>query len=269
MLVVASVACGSHRTAEPEPKATTNEKVTLRPALHVGDKFHYHVEATLDATVTIAGSPQHSKGTVKLDDEVEVTGASQVKERLSNVTADGDGEIGDAMKRLAPILPTATVTTSFDANWQVASSSIDGTQDDEARTMIMNLTPIVSFRLAPKDPVAVGDTWQNQWGESLNSDKGKAAGKVATSVRYTLRGVGACGTRTCATIVGEGEDAIPAQDATSGGTSSFHGEQQVELSTLVPVGKTIESKTVMHGQQQGQAFEYTNTTSVRIERTDR
>lgn len=192
---------------------------------------------------------------------------SEIKERFSHAQADGHGELADTMKRVVAILPGATVTTRFDPNWQVASSSIEGTEDDEARTMIMSLTPVVSFRLMPKDPVAVGDTWQNQWGEALRSEQGSAAGRVSTSVRYTLRGVAPCGARTCATIVGEGEDAIPAQEATTGGMS--HGEQQVEITSLVPVAKTIESKTMMHGEKQRQPFDYTNTATVRIEPVDR
>ncbi|HTR53637.1 MAG TPA: hypothetical protein VMJ10_23245 [Kofleriaceae bacterium] len=265
--IVLAAACGSHPPAEHATTQPAPDKLTLRPALTVGDRFHYHMVATIEATVTAGGTPQHSKATLELDDAVEVTGQSEVKEQLSNPTVNGDGEVADAMQRVAAVLPSAIVTTHFDANWQVASTSIDGTQDDAARTMLMNLTPVVSFRLAPKQPVAVGDTWQNQWGEALHSERGSAAGKVATSVRYTLRDVSACGARRCATIVGDGEDAIPAQDGASG-SSHFHGEQRVDLASLVPISKSVESKTILHGEQQGQPFDYANDVTIRIERAD-
>ena len=241
----------------------------MRAALHVGDKFRYRVEASIEATVTTSGGLRRSRGILEIYDDVEVWAPSEIRERLSNARADGAGELVDTMKRVVAILPSATVTTHFDPNWQVASSSIDGTDDDEARTMIMNLTPVVSFRLMPKEPVAVGDTWQNQWGEALRSEQGSAAGNVSTSVRYTLRGVAPCGARTCATIVGEGEDAIPAQEGTTGGTSSFHGEQQVEITNLVPVAKRIESRTMIRGEKLRQPLEYTNTATVWIEQVDR
>ena len=63
--------------------------------------------------------------------------------------------------------------------------------------------------------------------------------------------------------------ACPAQTGTSGGTSNFHGEQQVDIANLIPIAKTIESKTTVRGEQQGQPFEYTNTVTVRIERADK
>jgi hypothetical protein len=263
-LVLGLLGCGSHPATTPEPPPPTNDKLTLRPVLHVGDKLVFHVEASIDASV----NAQHAKASLRLDDQVEIVSAAQVKETFSNVKADGDGEVADALKRVAVALPTAAVTTSFDPNWQVASSTIDGTQDDEARTMIMNLTPVVSFRMLPKDPVAIGDSWKNEWTEALRSEQGKGAGKVATNVRYALKAVAACGGRRCATITGDGEDTIPPQNGMTG-TSTFHGEQQVDVADMVPVSKLIESKTSMHGEQQGQPFDVTNVVTVRVQRGDK
>jgi len=154
--------------------------------------------------------------------------------------------------------------TRFDASWQIASSSIDGTDDDEARTLIMNLTPIVSFKMLPRRPVAVGDSWISQWSEPLRSERGRATGAVASTVRYQLDATAACGSRRCATIIGDGEDKIPASDGITG-TSTFHGEQQVDLLDALPVEKTIESKTTM--QDQGmQPVVHTNVARVHARR---
>ena len=52
--------------------------------------------------------------------------------------------------------------------------------------MIMNLTPIVSFRLLPRESVAIGEEWAAAWNESLRSDEGAPSGHVKTNVRYRL-----------------------------------------------------------------------------------
>jgi hypothetical protein len=261
--ILATGACASHHGVGVAP-----QKWTFRPALHVGDWFRYHVVATIDATSVADGVPQRSHATLELDDRVEVVGASQVFETFENPLASGEGNWADAVKRIAPTLVTATVTTSFDANWQIASTAIAGSIDDDARTLIMNLTPVVSFRLLPKDAVAIGDTWLARWNEALRSERESAAGTVGASVHYALRGVAKCRTEQCATFVGDGRDDISEHDGVNG-TSTFHGEQVVGVADVVPISKTVASKTVLNGNENGHAVQYTNTTTVRVQRIDR
>lgn len=267
LILAVCIGCGSPHATSAGAPASASDKLVLHPAIKPGDRFAYHVAMDVDSTVTAGATPQHAHATMTLADQVEVTGPAELRETFADATVSGEGEIGEALRRVATALPSATATTRFDANWQVVSTSIDGTQDDEVRTMIMNLAPVVSFRMLPRGPVAVGDSWTNQWNEALRSENGAGAGKVATSVRYTLREVTACGGRRCAAIVCDGEDAIPPQNGTTG-TSAFHAEQQVDVADVVPVSKTIESRTVLHGEQQGQPFEYKNVVTVRVERRD-
>lgn len=211
--------------------------------------------------------PQHAHGTITLEDLVEMTAAAELRETFTNATVHGDDELGDALRHIATELPAAVARTRFDASWQVASTTVEGTQDGETRTMIMNLTPVVSFRLLPTNPVAIGDSWTNHWNEPMQRKDRFGTGNVATQVRYTLREVIPCGARRCAVIVGEGEDTIPPQSGTTG-TSRFHGEQQVDVTDVVPVSKTIETTTVFRGEHQGQQFEYKNVVTIRIERDE-
>ncbi len=266
-LLAACVGCGSPHATSAVPEASTPDKLVLHPAIKLGDRFTYHIAMDIDSTVTAGEAPQRAHATMALDDRVQATGPAELHETFADATVSGDGDIGDALRRVATALPSASATTRFDANWQVVSTSIDGTQDDEVRTMIMNMVPIVSFRMVPRGPIAVGDSWTNQWDEALRSENGAGTGKVATSVHYTLRDVTACGERRCAAVVCDGEDAIPPQNGTTG-TSTFHAEQKVDVTDVVPVSKTIESTTVLHGDQQGQPFEYKNVVTVRVERRD-
>lgn len=266
-ILVACLGCGSPHATSAEPVASTPDKLVLHPAIKLGDAFVYHVAMDIESTVTADATPQHAHATMTLDDRVQATGPAELRETFANVAVAGEGEIGDALRRVATALPLASAMTRFDANWQVVSTSIEGTQDDEVRTMIMNMVPVVSFRMLPRGPVGVGESWTNQWNEALRSESGAGTGKVATSVRYTLREVTACGERRCAAIVCDGEDAIVPQNGTTG-TSAFHAEQQVDVADVVPVSKTIESKTMLHGEQQGQPFDYKNVVTVRVERRD-
>ena len=265
LLLAAILGCGSHQATNPEMLRATDDKLLLRPILHAGDEFTFHVEISIDAIVTENSTAKRARAGLKLDDQVKVVSASEVRDEFSNVTADGEGTIGNELKRVATLLSSAIVTTHFDANWQVTSTSIDGIQDDEARTTIMNLTPMVSFRSLPPNPVAVGDRWNNRSSGPLRSERGTATGSVVTNMRYTLRTVSACGTRRCATITSDGDESIPPQDGMTG-TSSMHGEVKVDTMDVVPLAKSIESKTTLHGKRHGQPFTYTNTVTVRVQR---
>lgn len=166
---------------------------------------------------------------------------------------------------MIPALSHASVTTRFDAHWHIIGSTIEGTNDDEARTVAMNLTPIVSFRMLPSHSVSVGDSWKNEWKEALRSEGATAAGKVDTNVLYTLHDVSACGVLRCATVVGDGTDTIPSQTGMTG-TSVFHGEERIDLVDFLPVSKVIESTTITRGSHDGQAFEEMNSVMVHIRR---
>lgn len=266
-ILVVCIGCGSPRAISTEPTVSTPDKLVLHPAIKPGDSFGFHVTVDIDSTVTAGTTPQHAHATITLDDRADVTGASELRETFANVTASGEGQLGDALRRVATVLPSASATTRFDASWQVVSTSIDGAQDDEARTLIVNLAPVIAFRLLPKRPVSVGESWTNERNEALRSAHGVGTGNVATNVRYTLREFTTCAGRRCAAIVGNGKDTFLPQNGTTG-TSTFHGEQQVDVTDAVPVSKTIETRTVLHGEQQGQPFEYKYIVTVRVERRD-
>ena len=100
------------------------------------------------------------------------------------------------------------------------------------------------FLWLPKGPVAVSESWTPQWDEALRREHGSGAGNVTTQVRYMLRRIAACGARRCAAITADGEDIIPLQNETRG-TSSFHGELQIDIANAIPGAKLIESKTVL------------------------
>ena len=263
LALTALLACGSHQN--PEMRPATDDKLSLRPRLHPGQKFTFQVEISIDVVVTEKSTPRRARAALRLEDQVKVVSAFEVREEFSNVTADGEGPIGDALKRVVTLLPSAIVTTHFDANWQITATSIDGIQDDEARTTIMNLTPMVSFKSLPINPVGVGDHWSNRESGPLRSEQGSATGRVITNMRYALRAVSACGTQRCATISSNGDETIPPQDGMTG-TSSMRGEVEVDITDVVPMAKSIESKTTLHGERHGQPFTYTNTVTVRVQR---
>lgn len=264
--LASAVLCGCSAgtpSASTAPGRPGREKLALLPKLDVGARFVFHV----DLVVGVDSSGRHDRGEMLLDDTVEVVSSSRVRERFSNVKASGEGAIGETLERIAPLLSSSSVTTHFDEHWQQDITKIDGTSDDEARTMIMNLTPVVSFRILPSGPVAISGEWAAGWNASLRSEQGAASGRVKTNVRYRLDSVATCGTHRCATIVARGSDVIPPQGETSG-TSDFDARIVIDVADVVPISKTIDSRTHLHGEQDGQPLDYTNTIHVDVRRSE-
>lgn len=216
-------------------------RIQLVPHLGAHDVLHFDVSIDWTNTLRIGDRADHQHATIDLIADADVTtlgdGTIKVVQRFETPSIQGDDALAQALEHAA--IAHASVTTRIAHDGDVISSRIDGTTDDDARSIAASLGQLVSFRFVRPEPVNVGDEWDKRWTDT-------ATGVVETGAHYRLDRVVSCGVSKCGVIVVRGLDA----DA----RSTFDGELVVELDSLRPVRKRVDSTTTSSGEQEGTPY---------------
>ena len=178
-------------------------------------------------------------------------GVMDIVQRFETPKVSGDGELGQMLQHTGQGIASASVITRIAADGSVVSSRIENASDEDVRSIVGNLGQLITFRYVRAEPVAVGDEWDKTWTDT-------ATGAFETGAHYRLNEIVACGASRCGVIDVRGRD--------SDAKSSFRGQLVVELDSLRPVSKHVESIATSSGEQEGTRYEVETKTILTAKR---
>lgn len=267
-MLVGMLGCG--RQISPERPAVT--QLGLVPHVEAHDQLRFRVHVEMKSESRVDGQYQLQDAELDVEDvsevvSIEADGTFVIVERFEGATVGGNLQLADELRRAASELASASVTTRFTADARTLGSVVGGNAGDETRTLLGNLAPLVSFRFMPRRSVAIGDEWDSRWTDTLETRDGRDTGAISTVAHYRLQQVQPCGVAKCAVLAVRGSDDIPAAaDQPLHGHSEFRGMLEVEVTTLRPISKRVESTTTLAGDRDGLAFEIVTSTSLVAQR---